>query len=515
MDTGALLAAAIGAVGGVLATGAGAMLRARATERTAARLVYAELARNSAAAAFYRATGSWPATATSRTAWDNYAETLARARQVVLFESVHRGYAALEALAYIAGDKTFPREAVAQLVKENVADIAIALHLVGRRAHMDDRELAADIARLQLDAGVGALPPVAMTGAPPSVLSQIVDIRLATGQAPDSLLAAALRSQETAAKSAPATVDMTKTMLRVYDAKGTEESRPSRLTLVRTELGPPSDDATVEEVFDGLSRTYGFYRDVLGRDSLDGAGSPVEAIAHYGTDYDNGFWDGQRLVVGDGDGVLFERFSIAIEVTAHELSHVLTQEAGLRFQGQSGALSESIGDVFGVLVKQWSLQQSAATADWLVGAGLLAPSVNGVALRSLREPGSAYKDDRLGVDPQPAHWSGYVRTSQDSGGVHINCGIPNHAFYLLATALGGNAWERAGMIWYHTLTSKALTPTVTFAGFAGVTTAVARRDFGAGSEVASAVGDAWRAVGITPRTTKRATELLDASAVAG
>src|SRR4030095_16104982 len=98
---------------------------------------------------------------------------------------------------------------------------------------------------------------------------------------------------------------------------------------------------------------------------------------------------------------------------------------------QAGALNESMSDVFGSLVKQYLRKQSAEEADWLIGEGLLAPGVHGVALRAMQERGSAYDDPILGDDIQPSHMDGYVRTFEDNGGVHINSGIPNKAFHLV------------------------------------------------------------------------------------
>jgi Zn-dependent metalloprotease len=136
------------------------------------------------------------------------------------------------------------------------------------------------------------------------------------------------------------------------------------------------------------------------------------------------------MVYGDGDGDLFKRFTIAIDVIGHELTHGVTQySAGLVYQDQTGALNESISDVFGSLVKQYRLKQTADQADWLIGAGLLADGVNGKALRSMAAPGTAYDDPILGKDPQPAHMKDFVNTQSDHGGVHINSGIPNHAFF--------------------------------------------------------------------------------------
>lgn len=176
------------------------------------------------------------------------------------------------------------------------------------------------------------------------------------------------------------------------------------------------------------------------------------------------------MVFGDGDGIIFTGFTGATDVIGHELTHGVTgSEANLTYQGQSGALNESISDVFGVMVKQYKLGQTAAQAEWLIGAGILAKGIKGVALRSMKAPGSAYDDPKLGKDPQPADMAHYVKTAEDNGGVHINSGIPNHAFYLIATALDGHSWEKVGQIWYDTLTDQNLKANASFATFANTT----------------------------------------------
>ncbi|SQI22331.1 Extracellular minor metalloprotease precursor [Salmonella enterica subsp. arizonae] len=135
------------------------------------------------------------------------------------------------------------------------------------------------------------------------------------------------------------------------------------------------------------------------------------------------------MVFGDGDGEIFNRFTSSIDVVAHELTHGVTEtEAGLIYFGQSGALNESLSDVFGSLVKQFHLQQTAGQADWIIGEGLLAKGINGKGLRSMAAPGTAYDDPLLGKDPQPAHMQNFIKTREDNGGVHLNSGIPNRAF---------------------------------------------------------------------------------------
>ena len=178
-------------------------------------------------------------------------------------------------------------------------------------------------------------------------------------------------------------------------------------------------------------------------------------------------------------------------------AHGVTQdEAELIYSNQPGALNESISDVFGSLIKQRALNQTADQADWLIGAGLLATGVNGVALRSMKAPGTAYDDPVLGKDPQPAHMRDFQYTFEDNGGVHINSGIPNHAFYLAATNIGGFAWDKAGRIWYETLRDSHLQPYWGFRRFARLSITVAGQLFGERSAEQQAVREAWSEVGI-------------------
>jgi hypothetical protein len=210
---------------------------------------------------------------------------------------------------------------------------------------------------------------------------------------------------------------------------------------------------------------------------------------HYEHNYDNAFWDGSQLVFGDGDGRVFARFTKPIDVLGHELSHAVTQHtANLTYQGQSGALNESLSDVFGACIKQRHLAQDAASADWLVGEGIFLSGINGKALRSMSEPGTAYDDPQLGQDPQVGSMVDYVETASDNGGVHINSGIPNRAFVIAARAIGGETWQGAGRIWYATLTS-GLAADTDFVTFAEATVV-------ASGEHAGAVEGAWHEVGV-------------------
>jgi Zn-dependent metalloprotease len=290
----------------------------------------------------------------------------------------------------------------------------------------------------------------------------------------------------------------------VYDAEN-QTDLPG--TPVRAEGEDPVQDEAVNQAYDGTGATWTMFSECFGRDSVDGNGLPLTSTVHYDRGYANAFWDGAQMVFGDGDGEIFGGFTESVDVTGHELTHGVTQyTANLAYEGQSGALNESISDVFGSLAKQHNLGQSAEEADWLIGAGLFRPGVQGVALRSMKAPGTAYDDPRLGRDPQPAHMSDYIETEDDNGGVHLNSGIPNRAFYLTATAIGGNAYDDAGKIWYTALTSGTLSETATFADFASATQAAATELFGDDSSQLAAVTEAWQTVGVLTADTSTPAE---------
>ena len=282
----------------------------------------------------------------------------------------------------------------------------------------------------------------------------------------------------------------------IYDAKHGEDL-PGKL--VRGEGDPPAKDVAVNEAYDGSGATYDLFKKVYDRNSIDDRGLRLDSTVHYGRDYDNAFWDGRQMVYGDGDGKLFNRFTKAIDVIGHELTHGITQyEAALVYQDQPGALNESFSDVFGSLVKQYKLKQKADKADWLIGKGLLTAKVKGVALRSMKAPGTAYDDPVLGQDPQPGHMKNYQDVDYDNGGVHINSGIPNKAFYLVATEIGGYAWEKAGRVWYVALRDR-LRRRSNFQQAADLTFKVAGELFGKASREQKAVRNGWKGVGIIVR----------------
>jgi Zn-dependent metalloprotease len=209
----------------------------------------------------------------------------------------------------------------------------------------------------------------------------------------------------------------------------------------------------------------------------------------------NAFFNGRQMAYGDGDGNLFVRFTKALDVVAHELTHgVVSFTSNLDYVGESGALSESFADIMGSLVKQWKDGLTVAQADWFVGSDILGPGARIQGVRTLTGE-AAYKNDLdFGTDPQPKHYRDRYRGTLDRGGVHINSGIPNHAFYLAAMGIGGYAWEKAGKIWYAAMKS-GLESNATFKEAAEATIAIAGY-YGHGSDEQKAVRSAWQQVGV-------------------
>jgi Zn-dependent metalloprotease len=270
----------------------------------------------------------------------------------------------------------------------------------------------------------------------------------------------------------------------IYDQQHGTAQTPGKVA--RREGQRPVKDTAVNQAYDGLGDTYKYYWSTYQRDSIDGQGMPLQGLVHYGDNYDNAFWDNAgHMFFGDGDGRVLTQTTAGIDVIGHELTHGVTQhEANLVYSGQSGALNESISDVFGIQVKQMALGLDVTKSDWLIGADIVGPELK-PALRSMIKPGTANKHD-----DQPADMDGYV----DGGDVHTNSGIPNRAFAETAIALGGNAWDAAGPIWYATLTDPQLTPHASFRSFARLTVVHAQRRYGSTSKQVDAVRGGWNAV---------------------
>ncbi|GAA1944574.1 hypothetical protein GCM10009837_83340 [Streptomyces durmitorensis] len=492
MDSG-LLAAIVGTAGAGLGTAGGAWWRGHTSVRTAARLVYAELTRDSAAVVYFRMTGHWAAPALPRVAWDAHGEAIARRRNSASFESVHRGYEALEIIPALADD-TIDEYVRDQLLREPVNWLLGAIKELGKIAKVSPEQIRETTQRLNgpyTAAGRLALSPKFRTGVIPlSLQERIAVMGTEIWQVSES-------SQSTSRPPKPRSAARTVksgTLQVIYDAK----NRKSEFVVARTTGDSATGDAAVDETYEALAAITDYCKTVLERDQL--LPKPLCAVVHYAVKENNAWWDGEQVIVGDGDEETFGRFSQSLDLIAHTVWHSLDEVQSFGYFGESGALNESFCDVFGLLVKQHRYAHLAAETDWVFGRGLLMPERTGIGLRSLREPGSAYDDDLLGKDSQPAHMDGYVRTGRDNGGVHINSGIPNHSFYLLAVDLGGYAWERAGRIWWDALVGEEGRKDLKFTDWARRTVAAAASRYGEDGEEHRAVIASWEGVGV-PITT--------------
>jgi len=280
----------------------------------------------------------------------------------------------------------------------------------------------------------------------------------------------------------------------VYDMRHRRFGLPGKL--VRSEGDPKVKDSAVNEAYDNAGYTYDFYKKIFNRNSIDGNGMSLISSVHYGRNFNNAFWNGEQMIYGDGDGNIFTSFTKSLEVAGHELTHgVVMYESNLIYQDEPGALNEHFADAMGTLVEHWRKNQSAKEANWLIGDEIMGPGVTAKSIRTMKAEKAYENDPILGTDPQPKHMKDKYTGTADNGGVHINSGIPNHAFYRVAIELGGYAWEKAGSIWYKTL--RNLNRFSNFQEAAEMTYQVAGADYGSGSKEQKAVKAAWAAVGIT------------------
>ncbi|KAH7227160.1 metalloprotease [Fusarium redolens] len=283
----------------------------------------------------------------------------------------------------------------------------------------------------------------------------------------------------------------------VYDANHTTDEADLPGKLVRKEGEDNIQDEAVNEAYENVGIVLNFYNKHFNWHSIDNKKMDVVSSVHFGEEYENAFWDPERLqmVYGDG-GEFLNNFTGCIDVIGHELTHAVTEHTSpLDYSGQSGALNEHVSDVFGIMIKQEVQNEKAHDADWLIGEDCILPGVKGVALRSMKAPGTAYNDPRFGTDPQPDNMKDYEITIDDNGGVHIYSGIPNKAFYLASVAFGGYSWEKAGKIWWETMRSGKIAPKCQFKHFADITVEIAEELFG--EEAAKIVRKAWTDVGVT------------------
>jgi Zn-dependent metalloprotease len=287
---------------------------------------------------------------------------------------------------------------------------------------------------------------------------------------------------------------------QVYTAKN-RRNLPG--TLLSASMSEASSSKDINVVCAWLYSDYfaRFCRDILGRESFDGKNGMIKSTVHYYVKYNNAFFNGTQMIYGDGDHITFEDFSQDPSVVFHELWHGITDiTCGLEYRDQSGALNESLSDVFANIILQWMNGETVDEASWLIGDRCVIDIDNvHYALRSMADPGMAYIDHPyMGTDEQPSNMSQYYSGNDDNGGVHINSGIPNHAFYLFAKSVGGYSWNVPCKIWYKTITTPGLvSPGTTFSEFAQATITVATELYGSNNiEIVDKLRSAWQSVKI-------------------
>lgn len=239
------------------------------------------------------------------------------------------------------------------------------------------------------------------------------------------------------------------------------------------------------------NEVYDYFEERHDRNSIDGNGMTMNLIVNFDSNFNNAFWNGQYMVFGNGDGSAFSDLAGALDVTAHEMSHgVVEHTANLVYEFQPGALNEHFADVFGAATE---FHVRGAGGNWLLGEDVTTPGTAGDALRDMETPdGPAVAFG----GQQPAHMDDFqdLPADTDNGGVHINSGIPNRAFFLASTASGMTV-EKAADIWYEAL-SMYLNRNSQFVDFRLGLTQAAADLFGASSTEQNAVVAALDAVGI-------------------
>ena len=284
------------------------------------------------------------------------------------------------------------------------------------------------------------------------------------------------RASQSSLPSSPAGAIVT------YSANNTSLDR---LFYVTTSAGSSFNKSNAVSAHQNAEIAYEYFRTTHGRNSIDGVGGTITSIVDVADDkgqpMDNAYWNGKVMAYGNG-GTSFRSLAGSLDVGAHEMSHgVIGATANLVYKNMSGALNESFADVFGVLVDR---------DDWLLGEDIVTSTFPSGALRSMKDPNNG--TSRGGRGWQPAHMREYVQTEQDNGGVHINSGIPNHAFYLLATATSKAIAEK---IYYRALT-RYLTPQSQFLDCRQAVIQAAEDIHGATSAEVTAVREAFDGVGI-------------------
>ncbi len=291
--------------------------------------------------------------------------------------------------------------------------------------------------------------------------------------------------------------DSTRGNSRTLDANNTSSVPGSAITDNNNTWGEATDSSRQRAAIDahyGMQLTWDFYRDVLGRSSIDGNGAALVSNVHVNRNYNNAYWDGSQMSYGDGDGRTFSPLA-SIDVAGHEITHGLTERtAGLIYRNESGGLNEAMSDIMGTAIEWYASQRNPNVQfDWKIGEDIYTPGVEGDALRYMDDP----TRDNYSID----HYSNYPRQTE----VHGSSGIANNAFYLFVnggtnrtsglTVTGGVGMEKGAKIFYRAL-AFYMTPNTTFAQARQATIQAATDLYGANSTEVQKLKEAWTAVGV-------------------
>ncbi|MBP9056482.1 MAG: M4 family metallopeptidase, partial [Saprospiraceae bacterium] len=206
-----------------------------------------------------------------------------------------------------------------------------------------------------------------------------------------------------------------------------------------------SNKTAVSAHYNG-GKAFEYFRNIHNRKSINGAGGNIVSLINVadedGSSMGNAFWNGQAMFYGNGDGA-FQPLARGLDVAGHEMTHGVVQStANLDYEGESGALNESFADVFGSMIDR---------DDWKIGEDVVKTSAfPSGALRSLEDPHNGASTNNFNAGWQPRHYDERYKGTEDNGGVHINSGIPNWAFFKFASAIGK---DKAEKVYYRALTT--------------------------------------------------------------
>lgn len=297
----------------------------------------------------------------------------------------------------------------------------------------------------------------------------------------------------------------------IFDCGGDSNcASPSRIDQINNNYWNSSDlHRRAASVLWGTAQAYDYFATTFGRVGIDGSGGPflaksVDSVSNnifpsyinFGSNVNDAYFSTNGIFYGNGDGVR-SGSTVSIDMIGHEVMHgIITNTANLYYTNEQGAVTESWCDIFGILVKMYATR--ALNSNFTFGEDSFTPNIVGDALRYLHTPA-------LGNGSY--HYAGRYTGSEDNGGVHVNSGIGNRAFYLLV--MGGNnnystyayptmtgiGLDDASKIWFLAMTSYMTSSTSLFGARIACENA-AKNLFGISSNQYIATSRAWGQVGV-------------------